>query len=61
MKKLTTLILFTLIGTFLSSAQETPAPAKTKKPAVTKVAAPTNAQLKQKSSNLLTGFCWSQS
>ena len=46
MKKLTTLILFTLIGTFLSSAQETPAPAKTKKPAVTKVAAPTNAPTK---------------
>jgi len=35
MKKLTTLLLLTLIGTFLSFAQETPAPAKTKKPAVT--------------------------
>ncbi len=46
MKKLTTLILFTLIGTFLSSAQETPAPAKMKKLAVTKAAAPTNAPTK---------------
>jgi hypothetical protein len=41
MKKLTTLLLFTLIGTFLSFAQETPAPAKTKKPAVTNSAAET--------------------
>jgi hypothetical protein len=46
MKKLTTLILFTLIGTFLSFAQETPAPAKMKKLAVTKAAAPTNAPTK---------------
>jgi len=46
MKKLTTLLLLTLIGTFLSFAQETPAPAKTKKPAVTKAAAPTNAPTK---------------
>jgi hypothetical protein len=41
MKKLTTLLLLTLIGTFLSFAQETPAPAKTKKPAVTNSAAET--------------------
>ncbi len=41
MKILTTLILFTLLGTFLSFAQETPAPAKTKKPAVTNSAAET--------------------
>ncbi len=41
MKKLTTLLLLSLIGTFLSFAQETPAPAKTKKPAVTNSAAET--------------------
>ena len=41
MKKLTTLLLLTLIGTFLSFAQETPAPTKTKKPAVTNSAAET--------------------
>jgi hypothetical protein len=41
MEKLTTLLLLTLIGTFLSFAQETPAPAKTKKPAVTNSAAET--------------------
>jgi hypothetical protein len=35
MKKLTTLLLLTILGTFLSFAQETPAPAKVKKPAVT--------------------------
>jgi hypothetical protein len=41
MKKLTALLLFTILGTFLSVAQETPAPAKTKKPAVTNSAAET--------------------
>ena len=41
MKKLTTLLLLTLIGTFLSFAQETPAPTKTNKPAVTNSAAET--------------------
>lgn len=41
MKKLTALLLLSLIGTFLSFAQETPAPAKTKKPAVTNSAAET--------------------
>ena len=41
MKKLTTLLLLTLIGTFLSFAQETPAPAKVKKPAVTNSTAET--------------------
>ena len=41
MKKLTTLLLLTILGTFLSFAQETPAPAKTKKPAVTNSAAET--------------------
>lgn len=41
MKKLTTLLLLTLIGSFLSFAQETPAPAKPKKPAVTNSAAET--------------------
>ena len=41
MKKLTTLLLLTLIGTFLSFAQETPAPVKTKKPAVTNSTAET--------------------
>jgi hypothetical protein len=35
MKKLTTLLFLTILGTFLSFAQETPAPAKVKKPAVT--------------------------
>jgi len=43
MKKLTTLLLLTLIGTFSGFAQETPAPAKTKKPAVTNSAAETVA------------------
>ena len=41
MKKLTTLILFTLLGAFFGFAQETPAPAKVKKPAVTNSAAET--------------------
>ena len=41
MKKLTTVLLLTILGTFLSLAQETPAPAKTKKPAVTNSAAET--------------------
>jgi hypothetical protein len=41
MKKLTTLLLLTILGTFLSFAQETPAPAKTKKPAVTNSTAET--------------------
>ena len=41
MKKLTTLLLLTILGTFLGFAQETPAPAKTKKPAVTNSAAET--------------------
>lgn len=41
MKKLTTVLLLTILGTFLSFAQETPAPAKTKKPAVTNSAAET--------------------
>lgn len=41
MKKLTTLLLLTLLGTFFGLAQETPAPAKTKKPAVTNSAAET--------------------
>ena len=41
MKKLTTLLLLTILGTFLSFAQETPAPAKVKKPAVTNSAADT--------------------
>jgi hypothetical protein len=41
MKNLTTLLLLTLLGTFLSFAQETPVPAKTKKPAVTNSAAET--------------------
>ena len=41
MKKLTTLLLLTFIGTFLSFAQETPAPAKTRKPAVTNSTAET--------------------
>ncbi len=35
MKKLTTLLLLTILGTFFGFAQETPAPAKVKKPAVT--------------------------
>jgi hypothetical protein len=35
MKKITSLLLLALLGTFLGFAQETPAPAKTKKPAVT--------------------------
>jgi hypothetical protein len=41
MKILTTLILFTLLGTFLGFAQENPVPAKTKKPAVTNSTAET--------------------
>ena len=41
MKKLTTLLLLTLLGTFLGFAQEAPAPAKVKKPAVTNSAAET--------------------
>ena len=41
MKKLITLLLLTFIGTFLSFAQEIPAPAKTKKPAVTNSATET--------------------
>ncbi len=41
LKILTTLILFTLLGTFLGFAQENPVPAKTKKPAVTNSAAET--------------------
>ena len=41
MKKLTTLLLLTLLGTFLGFAQETPAPAKVKKPAVTNSTAET--------------------
>ena len=41
MKKLTTVLLLTILETFLSLAQETPAPAKTKKPAVTNSAAET--------------------
>ena len=41
MKKPTTVLLLTILGTFLSLAQETPAPAKTKKPAVTNSAAET--------------------
>jgi len=35
MKKLTSLTLLILLGTFLSIAQETPAPAKARKPSVT--------------------------
>jgi len=35
MKKLTTLLILTILGTFFGLAQETPAPAKVKKPAVT--------------------------
>jgi len=35
MKNLTALLILTTLGTFLGFAQETPAPAKTKKPAVT--------------------------
>jgi|GEM_PF-1959368 len=41
MKKLTTLLLLTILGTFLGFAQEAPAPAKVKKPAVTNSAAET--------------------
>ena len=41
MKKLTTLLLLTILGTFLGFAQESPAPAKVKKPAVTNSAAET--------------------
>ena len=41
MKKLTTLLLLTILGTFFGLAQETPAPAKVKKPAVTNSAAET--------------------
>ena len=41
MKKLTTLLLLTILGTFLGFAQEAPAPAKVKKPAVTTSAAET--------------------
>jgi len=41
MKKLTALLLLTILGTFLSAAQDTPAPAKVKKPAVTNSAAET--------------------
>ncbi len=35
MKNLTALLILTTLGTFLGFAQETPAPAKTKKPALT--------------------------
>jgi len=35
MKKITSLLILTLLGTFLGLAQETPSPVKTKKPAVT--------------------------
>jgi len=35
MKKITSLLILTLLGTFLGFTQEIPAPAKTKKPAVT--------------------------
>ena len=41
MKKLTTLLLLTILGTFFGLAQETPAPAKVKKPAVTNSTAET--------------------
>ena len=41
MKKLTTLLLLTILGTFLGFAQEAPAPAKVKKPAVTNSTAET--------------------
>ena len=41
MKKLTTLLLLTILGTFFGFAQETPAPAKVKKPAVTNSTAET--------------------
>jgi len=41
MKKLTTLLLLTILGTFSGLAQETPAPAKVKKPAVTNSTAET--------------------
>lgn len=37
MKKLTTLVLLTILGTFLGLAQETPAPAKPKKPSLTNI------------------------
>jgi hypothetical protein len=41
MKNLTALLILTTLGTFLGFAQETPAPAKTKKPAVTNSASET--------------------
>jgi hypothetical protein len=41
MKKLTTLLILTILGTFFGLAQETPAPAKVKKPAVTNSTAET--------------------
>ena len=41
MKKLTTLVLLSILGTFFGLAQETPAPAKVKKPAVTNSTAET--------------------
>ena len=41
MKKLTTLLLLTILGTFFGLSQETPAPAKVKKPAVTNSTAET--------------------
>jgi hypothetical protein len=41
MKKLTTLLLLTILGTIFCFAQETPAPAKVKKPAVTNSTAET--------------------
>ena len=41
LKKLTTLLLLTILGTFFGFAQETPAPAKVKKPAVTNSTAET--------------------
>ena len=41
LKKLTTLLLLTILGTFFCFAQETPAPAKVKKPAVTNSTAET--------------------
>ena len=41
MKKLTTFLLLTILGTFFGLAQETPAPAKVKKPAVTNSTAET--------------------
>ena len=41
LKKLTTLLLLTILGTFFCFAQETPSPAKVKKPAVTNSTAET--------------------